>query len=154
MFQVLEHIAAFDSMLRDCYELLKPGGSLVVAVPFAEATFAQEELTGCADMTPNHINKWMPAALAIAMKRAGFTPQEPLFEPRSSKLAVYRAWLRVRAEASTRPGSLSAKSYKVRNRRLRIPVIGALTMVNVVKLLPRWRELRQGHSFAMVGTKS
>jgi len=57
MFQVLEHIAAFDSMLRDCHALLKAGGSLVVAVPFAEATFAQEELTGCADMTPNHINK-------------------------------------------------------------------------------------------------
>ncbi len=153
MFQVLEHIAAFDDMLADCCALLRSGGALVIGVPFGDATLVQEEITGCPDMPPNHINKWTPQALEIALRRAGLEPLPPMFEPASWKLAAYRAWLRVRARAFAEPSSLAAKTYSIRSRRRRLPLIAGLTMLSFLRCVPNLGRMRQGHSFAMVGLK-
>ena len=153
MFQVLEHIAEFDAFLGGCWKLLKPGGFIVIAVPFGEATFFQESMTGCADMTPNHPNKWSPKALDIALRRAGFEPRGTHFEPGSMKLAVYRAFLRVKARATHRPKSLAATVYRIPKRAMRIPLLGAMTAASLARCLPRLGEMSRGHSFAMIALK-
>jgi len=81
MFQVLEHIADFGPILGGAFRMLVPGGLVAVSVPLASAMFVQEELTGCQDMTPNHINKWTPKALTLAMQAVGFECDEVTIQP-------------------------------------------------------------------------
>jgi SAM-dependent methyltransferase len=152
MFQVLEHIAEFDEFLAGCYKLLKPGGLIVIGVPFSEATFFQERFSGFADMTPNHPNKWSPRALEIALRRNGFEPNGTFYEPASMKLAVYRAFLRVKARAQ-HPRSVPATVYRIQKRALRIPLLAALAGASMLRCLPQLGEMRRGHSFAMIGLK-
>lgn len=153
MFQVLEHIAEFDEFLASCRKLLKPGGLIVIGVPFGEATFFQENFSGFADMTPNHPNKWSPKALEMALRRNGFETQGTYFEPGSMKLAVYRAFLRVKARATQRPKSLAAAVYRIPKRALRIPLLAAMSGASMLRCLPHLGSMRRGHSFAMIAAK-
>ena len=74
LFQVLEHISEFRSLLTKCRKLLAPKGLLFVTVPDCDAMIRQERMTGCPDMPPNHVNKWTPKSLALVLEEAGFSP--------------------------------------------------------------------------------
>ncbi|PZS03676.1 MAG: hypothetical protein DLM70_08740, partial [Chloroflexi bacterium] len=67
MFQVLEHIASFDVVLSQCRNRLRAQGKIVISVPDCDAMIRQKVLTGADDMPPNHINKWTPGSLTIAL---------------------------------------------------------------------------------------
>jgi SAM-dependent methyltransferase len=153
MFQVLEHVAAFSSLLDDCFGLLQPGGVIAISVPLASAMFTQERLTGCQDMTPNHINKWSPESLALALRQAGFNPEPAVIEPSGIGAAVYRVGLMTRAQAADRPGSLAAAAYRIQQRPVRMGVLALISGLNLVGSIPKLPALMTGSSFLMLATK-
>lgn len=153
MFQVLEHVAGFHALLADCFRLLQPGGAIVISVPLAASMFAQERLTGCQDMIPNHINKWSPASLALALRNNGFEPDLPLIEPSSIRSAAYRAGLMTRAQAASHSTTLAAKVYGIRNRGIRLSFLAAISGLNLLRRLPVLSEMMTGSSFLMMAQK-
>lgn len=150
LFQVLEHIADFDLVLRQCRELLGTGGRLVVTVPDGDAMIRQERLTGCPDMPPNHINKWTPESLTRVLRRSGFECSQAIHEPSSWRNLKANLHLRVGADA-TNQDSLAAQVYRIRSRPLRIAAMSLLGGSALLRMLPAGRKLRLGGAFAMVG---
>lgn len=153
MFQVLEHVAAFRVLLRDCFGLLQPGGVIAISVPLAAAMFAQERLTGCQDMTPNHINKWSPESLALALRKAGFSPEPAAIEPGGIGAALYRVGLMTRAQAAANPASLAATAYRIQQRPVRLGFLTLISGLNLIGSIPKIPSLMDGSSFLMLGTK-
>ena len=150
LFQVLEHIAEFDLAIKQCRELLAPGGRLVVTVPDGEAMIRQERVTGCADMPPNHINKWTPESLARVLRRAGFECSGTIPEPSSWRNLKANLHMRVNADAAEEE-SLAAQVYRIRSRPLRIAALSLLAGPALLRMLPYGRQLRLGGAFAIVG---
>jgi SAM-dependent methyltransferase len=153
MFQVLEHIAGFRSLLAECHALLQPGGMIVISVPLAPDLFVQEDLTGCPDMTPNHVNKWSPESLSRALRVAGFAPQPAVVARRRLKNLTSRVELITRSQAARNPASLAARAYAIGNRRLRLGALAAVSALNLVGTVPHWPRLLAGKDFVMVGRK-
>lgn len=151
LFQVLEHIAEFRETLQYCRRLLCTGGRLVVTVPDGDAMIRQERLTGCADMPPNHINKWTPDSLARVLREIGLEPEGVTPEPSSWRNLQGALYLRVIADAAENPRSLSAHAYKIKSKRLRAPVLTFLGPLALLRLLPYANQLRHGGAFATVG---
>lgn len=150
LFQVLEHIADFETTLEQCRRLLAPGGRLVITVPDGDAMIRQERLTGCHDMPPNHINKWTPDSLRRVLTRTGFVPSEPMLEPSSWNNLRANLHLRVSADACKQK-SLAAQIYRIRSRPLRIAALSLLGAPALLRMLPYSQQLRLGGAFAMIG---
>jgi SAM-dependent methyltransferase len=150
VFQVLEHLADFESVLKSCHRLLAPGGLLVITVPDADAMIRQERLTGCHDMPPNHINKWTAESLALVLRRVGFAVGQPIPEPASWQHLMGSLHLKLMADA-TRQQSLAATVYRIRNKRLRTLGLACLAVPALLSVLPEVRQLRRGGAFALVG---
>lgn len=149
LFQVLEHIAEFDGLLKQCRQLLAPGGRLVITVPDGEAMIRQERLTGCHDMPPNHISKWSPDSLARVLRGIGFECSQPIYEPASWGNVKANLHMRVSADAAQQK-SLAAQAYRIRSKPLRIAVLSFLGAPALLRMLPNARQLRLGGAFAMV----
>lgn len=149
LFQVLEHISQFQTLLQDCHRLLHPGGSIIITVPDGDAMIRQEQLTGCPDMPPNHINKWTPHSLALALSKAGFEPGEAINEQPSWQNLKMSLYMRVGTDA-TRPHSIAAQVYRISNKPLRQSLLACLGLPALLRLLPSVRQLRQGGAFAIV----
>jgi 2-polyprenyl-3-methyl-5-hydroxy-6-metoxy-1,4-benzoquinol methylase len=149
IFQVLEHIGEFQSLLRQCHKLLKTGGMLVVTVPDGEAMIRQEQITGCPDMPPNHLGKWTPTSLRLALTDADFNTGSAIYEPSSLRNYLGSLHLKIISSA-TRPNSLAAKAYSISNKNLRVLMLSSLAFLASLELLPHIRDLRKGGAFAMV----
>ncbi|BAZ01860.1 hypothetical protein NIES37_58670 [Tolypothrix tenuis PCC 7101] len=149
LFQVLEHIAEFRSVLTQCRQLLCEGGKLVITVPNGEAMIRQEKLTGCPDMPPNHVNKWTPDSLSLVLKDVGFKANPAIFEPPSWQNLATSLYLRVIADA-TDSRSIAAQVYRISNKRLRSPLLRLLGLPALIRLLPYVKQLTQGGAFAIV----
>jgi len=149
LFQVLEHVAEFDFVLKQCRKLLAPGGRLVVTVPEGEAMIRQEMVTGCADMPPNHLSKWTPASLRRVLTRIGFECGDPIPEPSSLNSLRANLHMRVSADAAD-SNSISAQAYRVKNKPLRIAALSLLAVPAFLRLLPNGRHLLAGGAFAIV----
>ncbi len=150
LFQVLEHIAKFDLLLKQCRKLLVPSGRLVVTVPDGEAMIRQERLTGCHDMPPNHINKWTSDSLSRVLQRTGFKCSQPIYEPASWRNLKANLHMRVSADA-TEQKSLAAQAYRIRNKPLRVAALSLLGGPALLRMLPYSRQLRLGGAFGIVG---
>ena len=151
LFQVLEHIAEFDLVLRLCRKLLATGGRLVITVPDGDAMIRQTRLTGCHDMPPNHINKWTPESLSRALRRTGFEVSQPIPEPASWR--SLRASMHMKVTTNAMNGqSLAAQVYRIQNKRLRRLGLAGLGVPAVLAMVPHVAELRLGGAFAVVGS--
>jgi 2-polyprenyl-3-methyl-5-hydroxy-6-metoxy-1,4-benzoquinol methylase len=62
-FQVLEHIVDVASFIQACVECLRPGGTLIYAVP-SDDTFIALGRNSMLNMPPHHVTRWTDAALA------------------------------------------------------------------------------------------
>jgi SAM-dependent methyltransferase len=149
LFQVLEHVAEFSEMLSDCRLLLKSGGMLIVTVPEAGAMLRQEKITGCADMPPNHISKWTPQSLAIALTTAGFCPGEVSFEPASWRSIRGAIHLQILADRRN-PGSFANWIYRFRKREVRALLLALLAVPALFRLAPHLTFLCRRTAFATV----
>ena len=150
LFQTLEHIAEFREVLEIARKLLAPGGKIFITVPDGDAMIEQERITGCPDMPPNHVCKWTPRSLSLALEGAGFTPGSAVPEPSSFGKILDNLYLKVRAD-STRSGSLSEKAYRISRKSARAPLLGILGAFGSLRLLPHLGKLRHGGAFAMAG---
>ncbi|MDR3460681.1 MAG: class I SAM-dependent methyltransferase [Beijerinckiaceae bacterium] len=81
MFQVVEHMDDVDALFKRVQTLLKPHGSLFIAVPNKTRTDYQERHGSQLDMPPNHIGRWTPDAFRAICDRHGLTVQAVEFEP-------------------------------------------------------------------------
>ena len=150
LFQVLEHLSEFASTLHRCRVLLAAGGIIFITVPEASAMRRQEELTGCADMPPNHVCKWTPRSLQLALRAAGFSPGEPVFEPASWSTLRGAIHLRILADRERR-NSVAAHLYRFQNRALRIAGLTLLALPTFFRMMPHLSALSKGGAFAMRG---
>src|SRR5262249_28538486 len=118
MFQVLEHLADFAETLATCRKIIHSKGRLVISVPDCDAMIAQEVATGVPDMPPNHINKWTPNSLGIALRQAGFSADRTVAEKASLVTLKDAVYQKVVANASN-PYSIAAQIYRIPSRRTR-----------------------------------
>jgi SAM-dependent methyltransferase len=151
LFQVLEHIADFDLILKQCHRLLVPGGRLVVTVPDGDAMIRQERMTGSPDMPPNHINKWTPGSLSRVLERTGFRLGQPMYEPPSWKSLRNNLHLRVSADAMVK-NSLSSKAYGIRAKGLRIAILSFLGAPALIRMIRYGDQVWAGGAFGLIGT--
>lgn len=152
MFQTLEHIAAFDEIIRSCHDLLCPGGVIILTVPDADAMFKQEEVVGCPDMPPNHINKWTPESLRRALENRGFDVVHVDDEPTSLTNVRSKVHMKIMSEADE-PGSLAARVYGISNRRIRKLALAALAPFALLRMMHEWSYLLEGGAFCIVGKR-
>jgi SAM-dependent methyltransferase len=152
MFQVLEHIADFRGTIAECHRVLKPGGLLVITVPDCDAMLAQERLTGAPDLPPNHVAKWTPATLQRVLKDEGFDVETTIPEPPSWKKIGSMMHLKVMSDA-LRPGTLAARAYSIKDRRLRVPLLALVGLLTSTPMIPEWKALRAGGAFGTVARK-
>lgn len=153
LFQVLEHVSEFYPLLSRCHQLLAPGGVLFVTVPDADAMAAQEHMTGCPDMPPNHICRWSPSSLAFALRQEEFVPGMPIMEPPAWSKVLQNMYLTLLADAAE-PGSLAAKIYRVRRKTIRAPLLRVAGVLALLRLLRFGSKLRHGGAFALGATKA
>lgn len=81
LFQVVEHMDRLDELFNRLRYLLKPGGSIFVAVPNHRRVEYQEAHDSVLDMPPNHIGRWTPNAFREIGKRCGLRVVASEFEP-------------------------------------------------------------------------
>jgi hypothetical protein len=124
-------------------------GKLVISVPDCDSMIAQEKATGIPDMPPNHINKWTPNSLGIALQRAGFSVDRTV--PQKASLATLKGaiYQRVVTDAAD-PHSIGAQIYRIRSRRARASLLPILTIPAALRLAKHSRYLLRGGSFAVV----
>lgn len=149
LFQVLEHIAEFEETLRLCHALLAPGGTIVISVPEAGAMRRQEEILGCADMPPNHINRWTPTSLGIALRKARFAPGEIRFESASLKSVRGAIHTRILSDRKNE-ASFANKIYRVRNKRVRVVLLALLALPVLARIAPHLQMLCSRTAFAVI----
>ncbi len=149
-FQVLEHLSQFQVVLAHCRQLLKPGGRLLIVVPDGDAMIRQEQVTGCADMPPNHVCKWTPSSLRLAMTNAEFTVGQTVEQPASLTALKGLLHLKLKADACE-TGSLAAQAYRLSSRPARAGVLGVLALGAAARMAPHIRHLPLSGAFAMVG---
>ena len=78
LYEVLEHQPNPESFLLDCYELLNPGGLIVVVVPNDYAPYQLQAIKqlGLGSYwlaPPQHLNYFTPKTLQLVLRRAGFS---------------------------------------------------------------------------------
>lgn len=59
-FQVLEHVPDPASFLQNCWDVLEPGGSLVLSVPNQES-FVGLSVNNVLNLPPHHLSRWSRA---------------------------------------------------------------------------------------------
>jgi SAM-dependent methyltransferase len=81
MFQVVEHMDGLDQLFSRLCELLKPGGSVFIAVPNRHRIEYQEAHASVLDMPPNHVGRWTLQAFAELSVRHGLQVAASEIEP-------------------------------------------------------------------------
>jgi len=129
MFQVLEHLDKLDELFRALHRLMRPRGSVFLAVPNFRRIEFNEAHGALLDMPPNHIGRWNRRCFEKLAAAHGFQMQlhatEPFsFLPAWKQLAYYR-FLRV----AQRSGGVANRIHSINNRRLRQMLeIGAIAL--------------------------
>ncbi len=67
-FQVLEHIAEVKSFLDASIHILKPGGRLMIAVPFNDPYLFKHDKMNTLNLPPHHMGLWGEAAFKNLIK--------------------------------------------------------------------------------------
>jgi len=81
LFQVVEHMDGLDNLFGRLRYLLKPGGSVFIAVPNPRRIEYQESHDSVLDMPPNHVGRWTPQAFAELSARQGLRVVASEIEP-------------------------------------------------------------------------
>jgi hypothetical protein len=149
---VLEHIAEFRQLLSDSFHLLAPNGHLVVTVPDADAMIRQEQLTGCADMPPNHVNKFTPHSLTLVLEQIGYQIVRTVSEAPSWRHLLSSIHMRMMADAAD-PKSAAAQIYKIQSRSLRKAVMALWAGPTLFRMMSHFSELRKGGAFGIVAIR-
>ena len=83
-FQVLEHVSNPCSFLRQCVDLLKPGGLLIVAVPNGGG-FLKYEKAQLLNMPPHHLSIFHERTMRVVGHMLGLRVKRIIAEPLSDE---------------------------------------------------------------------
>jgi SAM-dependent methyltransferase len=86
LFQVLEHMDGLDVLFEKLNWLLKPGGSIFIAVPNQNMIEFNELNGALLDMPPNHIGRWNRRCFEIIGNKHNLTLEE--YQVEDSDLAL------------------------------------------------------------------
>lgn len=64
-FQVLEHISDVDSFLKSAIEMVKPGGTIILAVPNNEPYYLTYDKNHYLNLPPHHMGWWNENSLTL-----------------------------------------------------------------------------------------
>jgi 2-polyprenyl-3-methyl-5-hydroxy-6-metoxy-1,4-benzoquinol methylase len=152
MFQTLEHMAGLDEIFALLRKLVKPGGSLFLSMPNAEATAFQEEVTGLWDMPPNHVGRWTPSAIKQASEGRGFVVADLRTEPIRTFATTWQLAVSSVNGRSYQPATLERRINSIASRPLRGVLKRILALARVPGLLAKrsayrplscWAHLRR-----------
>lgn len=152
MFQVLEHIADFESVLYTANRLLSINSYLIISVPDCDAMILQEKLTGYPDIFPNHINKWTPQSLQLVLARFGFKREIVIDEPLSIRKFFDSIHLKISHKATIN-GTFAASIYKIKNKSIRILLLLFYALIELPSSMPHYKKLSRGGSFLLKALK-
>ncbi|MDY0974545.1 class I SAM-dependent methyltransferase [Massilia sp. CFBP9012] len=79
-FQVLEHVEHPKQFFHACVQALKPGGTLLIAVP-AQDSFLAIAPNSPLNMPPHHVTRWTDRALTNLARSEGFSKTDIWHEP-------------------------------------------------------------------------
>lgn len=148
MFQVLEHLANFEDVLMSCRIMVQQEGVLIISVPDCDVMIAQERATGVADMPPNHINKWTPQSLGIALRKSGFSVE--CVQKEKPSVNTLRSALHLKMLAMARTPGLAAWIYRLNSRSARILLLTLVAILTVPWMITHVSYLTRGGSFLVV----
>lgn len=75
-FEAIEHLFEPIAFVQSCFEILAPGGLLVLTCPNGEGFEVQELGVDSDTVDAEHLNYFNPTSLAHLVQRAGFVPLE------------------------------------------------------------------------------
>lgn len=119
MFQVLEHLDRLDELWEAFNFLAAPSADLFLSVPNDRWIHFQETHGGELDMPPNHIGRWNQTAFATIAKSHGWELVKHFVEPASRRGVVRRIATSRFFHARQTPGSLTDRTTRIANRKLR-----------------------------------
>lgn len=98
-FQVLEHVSSPAEFIKGCVDCLKPGGTLILAVPSSDG-FAGGAINNFLDMPPHHVSHWSELTMRKIAELYGL---EVISLVHESVASYHQFWARkVRIESSLR----------------------------------------------------
>jgi ubiquinone/menaquinone biosynthesis C-methylase UbiE len=138
MFQVFEHMDRVDEVFARLKYLLKPQGSVFIAVPNENRTYYMEGHGSLIDMPPNHIGRWTKEAFASLCQRHGLQltkcEREPFSVVKFLKEDIVDSFLR-RAE---KPGSVSEFVRGLPRSQAQRIAQGLIALALAPSRLPAW----------------
>jgi SAM-dependent methyltransferase len=120
-FQVLEHIWDVRDYFESAKRCLKPGGKIIIAVPFNNPYFYRHDIYRTLNLPPHHAGMWDKAAFLHAGNFFGLTTIYLKTEP----LLEYKAWYKVQANYIKEKHPLLGKLMFLVPRQLYKPVLWA-----------------------------
>ena len=150
IFQVLEHLSNFKAVIKNIHELLIPGGYLIISVPDGQDMLLQEEILGCPDFPPNHINKWTLKSLSMVLEENGFFITRSMKTPGSLNELKGAIHVKLIERAAKNKRSFAAKVYTIKKKNVRVVFLSILAVFEFFNLLPHVKQLYKGRTLFVI----
>ena len=152
-FQVLEHVEHPKQFFHACVQALKPGGTLMIAVP-AQDSFLAIAPNSPLNMPPHHVTRWTDCALTNLARSEGFSKTDIWHEPVAD---FHKEWhaTTLAYHALTRFGLYRPRlidnsvRYRLLGRMVRMPALRKYLVRHALHASPR---LEVGHTVMLVAS--
>jgi len=152
-FQVLEHVEHPKQFFHACVQTLKPGGTLMIAVP-AQDSFLAIAPNSPLNMPPHHVTRWTDRALTNLAHREGFGKADIWHEPVAdfhkewhSTTLAYHALARFGVYRSRLIDN--SMRYRLLGRVIAVPALRDYLVRSALKNDPR---LAAGHTVMLIAS--
>ena len=152
-FQVLEHVEHPKQFFHACVRTLKPGGTLLIAVP-AQDSFLAIAPNLPLNMPPHHITRWTDRALINLARSEGFSKadiwHEPVADFHKEWHATTLAYHALARFGLYRPRLIdNSVRYRMLGGMVHIPILRSYLVRNALRASPR---LKVGHTVMLVAS--
>ena len=154
-FQVLEHVEHPKQFFHACVQALKPGGTLMIAVP-AQDSFLAIAPNSQLNMPPHHVTRWTDRALIHLAHSEGFHKADIWHEPVASFheewFATTLAYHVLTRFGLYRPRLIdNSARYRILGRMVRLPALRRVLVRSALKASPR---LDVGHTVMLIASQA
>lgn len=153
-FQVLEHVEHPKQFFHACVQALKPGGTLMIAVP-AQDSFLAIASNSPLNMPPHHVTRWTDRALTDLAHSEGLHKADIWHEPVAD---FHKEWhaTTLAYHALTRFGLYRPRlidnsvRYRLLGRVVRLSTVRRYLVKSALRASPR---MAVGHTVILVASK-